>query len=147
MLFAPSRSKEKICLGAKKKYVPCILKYKAHILKFKARIFGCLQTRMNKGIASNVKCGQKQLPQVRCFRDSGRCRPQVNDGHEKIPGRTVMSGRGKKRAHTGLHAGKEARRFQNFTFFVAWPHLIIYTPAGWVMEVSRPLYTSCPAVS
>ncbi len=44
-------------LGAKKKYVPCILKYKAHILKFKARIFGCLQTRMNKGIASNVKCG------------------------------------------------------------------------------------------
>ena len=45
-------------LGAKKKYVPCILKYKAHILKFKARIFGCLQTRMNKGIAPNVKCGQ-----------------------------------------------------------------------------------------
>ena len=45
-------------LGAKKKYVPCILKYKAHILKFKARIFGCLQTRMNKGFAPNVKCGQ-----------------------------------------------------------------------------------------
>ena len=44
-------------LGAKKKYVPCILKYKAHILKFKARIFGCLQTRMNKGFAPNVKCG------------------------------------------------------------------------------------------
>ncbi len=65
MLFAPSRSKEK--------YVPCILKYKAHILKFKARIFGCLQTRMNKGFAPNVKCGQKQLPRVRRSRNCGCC--------------------------------------------------------------------------
>ena len=51
-------------LGAKKKYVPCILKYKAHILKFKARIFGCLQTRMNKGFAPNVKCGQNGAMRV-----------------------------------------------------------------------------------
>ena len=58
-------------LGAKKKYVPCILKYKAHILKFKARIFGCLQTRMDKGFAPNVKCGQKQSLQVRRFRNCG----------------------------------------------------------------------------
>ena len=59
--------------GAKKKYVPCILKYKAHILKFKARIFGCLQTRMNKGFAPNVKCGQKQPPPVRRSRNCGCC--------------------------------------------------------------------------
>ena len=45
-------------LGAKKKYVPCILKYKAHILKFKARIFGCLQTRMNKWRSVFVERGQ-----------------------------------------------------------------------------------------
>ena len=51
-------------LGAKKKYVPCILKYKAHILKFKARIFGCLQTRMDKWRSVFVERGQNGAMRV-----------------------------------------------------------------------------------
>ncbi len=44
-------------LGAKKKLVACFLKSKPLILKSEPLIFHPFQTRMNKGLASNVKCG------------------------------------------------------------------------------------------
>ncbi len=51
-------------LGAKKKYVPCILKYKAHILKFKAHIFRPLQTCVNKWRSVFVERGQNGAMRV-----------------------------------------------------------------------------------
>ena len=63
MLFTP--------LGERKKLVARISKSEPLILKSEPLIFHPFQTRMNKGLAPNVKCGQKQPPRVRRFRNCG----------------------------------------------------------------------------